>query len=440
MLRNHRAWSYALSSALCMALVFFPSGCGQKPAAPSTADISSSQVESMDEPSSLAAPPDTSSEDAATSEPAVSSGSEANMEENPPVSRVTSKPEPPAKPAGPVSLDLPADIATYTPSGATKEDQAQLFRSADALYNWLIAMCDGDYLKDDQLALYCSLSDSTEKITPQEAWEHYRGQLEQGNAVLGVYTSYPGPCQADITGLVVDGHSLTVGMTAQESSSNEGYITMLKLAVLPAGSVEQVNEVSLDHQVQLIHRYTPEVIPASPYPVRRWSVNVCNDDAPKNAALFSYDELYQWLEETMTIRMPGIEDDMTSLPEDISLGLTDLDHPAAWDEKGEQIPNPDAKDTVKEIADEFAGVFDQGQGVLALRFDNPYPEYSEVITQIERIDRRLEVHFDRYEHSGIHFCILQTHLYLIPLDAALLQGVESIETIETFYHAPQNEE
>ena len=234
MLRNHRVWSFALSSTLCMALVFFPSGCGPEPTAPSTADIPSSQVESMDEPSSLAAPPDTDtlSEDAAT-EPVAPAVSEGIVEEKPPAPPAPSEPEPPAEPAGPVSLDLPADIATYTPSGNTKEDQAQLFRSADVLYNWLIAMCDGDYLKDDQLALYCSLSDSTDKITPQEAWERYRWQLEQGNAVLGVYTSYPGPCQADITGLVVDGHSLTVGMTAQEVSSNEGYITMLKLAGAP---------------------------------------------------------------------------------------------------------------------------------------------------------------------------------------------------------------
>ena len=167
---------------------------------------------------------------------------------------------------------------------------------------------------------------------------------------------------------------------------------------------------------------------------------MCNDDAPKNAALLSYDELYQWLKETMTIRMPGIEDDMTALPEDISFGLTDLDHPASRDKEGEQIPNPDAKDTVKEIADEFAGIFDQGQGVLALRFDNPYPEYSEVVTQIEHIDHRLEVHFNRYEHSGIHLCVTQTHLYLIPLDAELLQEIELIETSSIFYRAPQNKE
>lgn len=439
MLQDYRARSVALSIALCMAMVFFPSGCGQKPAAPNTADITLSEIELIDTPSSLAAPPDALPEDAAASDTAVSADSGADAKENPPVSQVSSESEPPAEPAGPVSLDLPTDIATYTPSGNTKEDQAKLFRSADALYNWLIATCDSDYLKDDQLVLYRSLSDNTDKITPQQACELYRGQLEQGNAVLGVYASYPGPCQADITGLVVDGHSLTVGMTAQEIPSNEGYITMLKLAVLPAESVEQVNEVSLDHQVQLIHQYTPEVIPASPYSVRRWSVNVCND-APKNAALLSYDELYQWLEDTMSVRMPGGDNDETGPSKDISVGLTDLDHPDAWDENGEIIPNPDARDTIKEIADEFASVFDQGQGVLALRFDNPYPEYKEVIAQIERIDRRLEVRFNQYEYSGIHLCITQTHLYLIPLDAALLQGIESIDTIETFYRAPQNKD
>lgn len=435
--------STIIVSLLCAALII-ASGCEATPAnkpsgksqdngsaVPSTAELLVSSSPESEEASLLDPAPESADE--------TSSQQPASPRKKP--SPVTTRQ--PADNSVPQALTEPAPNPVITPAQVTqwvpvlghlkeKENSAFLLRSADELRSWLTELCYWDAFPDKELALY-SVSNGTgavltEDSTPLETVvEMYREAWETNRVVLALQCYYPGPARPSITEISVQDGSMTVYVEANETDSGSGDNRITTLATLPAEALESVQRVEVSSQFHTERQYTPEVLPDSPYPTRRWRIGTSSRGPFKPSICGSVQELEHWLYTNFPTTLMGC---ILTEP-----SYTDLDHPG-WHEGQTWHPGDGAANSKEEILAQYAPLFERGGQVMAMAFYYPvYGNHLHVVRQMERIDNRLLVHYDYYETHPISLPALETLLYLVEVDPALTQGVESVEAIETFYHA-----
>ena len=346
----------------------------------------------------------------------------------------SSVPQPLTEPA-PNPTIVPFQITQWRPvlgSYREKEDSAFLLRSSDELRSWMTELCDQELFPDGELPFY-PISNETgallvaNRTSLETVVEMYRDAWEANRVVLALDCYYPGPAWPKITEISVQDGCMHVYVEASETDSESGCNRITTLAALPAEAIENVQRVEVSSQFHAERRYTPEVLPDSPYSTRRWRVATSPRDPLEPAVCGSVQELELWLDTNFPTRWEGC---ILYEP-----SYEDLDRPG-WHEGQTWHPGAGAANSRKEILAQYAPLFERGGRLVALAFYYPYyGNHFHVVQQMERIDNRLLVRYDYYETSRISLASLETLLYLVEVDPALTQGVESVEAIETFYHA-----
>ncbi len=424
----------ALSMVLCLSILFLTGGCeSNQPAEPDAEAGLVSTAESVEEETLSSQP--VYSEELSLPEPDVMESTVTSIpehtvsqtpdtvasvasvvasdEENPPESSSQS-----AQSAQPISLSLPDDIALWSGKWTQQSQHGKLLRSTEELTSWLVERYHRNGVPDKDILMYPTKNE-VDGFLLSDVVESYRSHFESGNIVLGIYTYYPSlSCHAEITELTVDGSSLTVSMNTNQDPDKDRFTYLVTLAVLPAGCVEGVDRVTIEQPNYLADWYDTK----SPYPTRRWLNHLYGDN--DYTAILSEEALLDWLQRN-SVAPASDGSDMDTYP------FSDRDHPPLYDERDRQHPNPDAVTTSEDIAGLFTSAFGQGKGVLALRFQHSLPMNNEIVTRIERQGNRLTVYYVLYG-SESYGCIAPYNtatIYLMELDAQLLQGVETIEAV-----------
>lgn len=428
-----------LSMVLCLSILLLTGGCESNQSAEpdaeadlvSTAEsieeeaLSSqplySEELSLPEPDSMGSTVTSIPEHTAPSQTSDTVTSLASMvasdEENPPESS--------SQPTQPISLPLPDDVALWSGKWTQQSQHGKLLRSPEELTSWLVERYHRSGKPDKDILMYPTKNE-VDGFLLSDVVESYRSHFESGNVVLGIYTYYPSlSCHAQITDLTVDGNTLTVRMNTNQDPDKDRFIYLITLAVLPAGCVEGVDQVTIDQPNYLADWYDTK----SPYPTRRWLNHLSGDN--DYAAILSEEALLDWLQRN-SVAPASDGSDMVTYP------FSDRDYPPLYDERDRQHPNPDAVTASEDIAGIFTSAFGQGKGVLALRFQHSLPMNNEIVTRIERQGNHLIVYYVLYgteSYGCIAPCNTAT-IYLMELDAQLLQGVETIEVVcERTYHS-----
>ena len=247
--------------------------------------------------------------------------------------------------------------------------------------------------------------------TIQEIAHSYQTALEAGKAVLALHVAYPKDgYRSTITSLKVYNGTLTARVDSEECHyQSNPYSDWLAFALIDAGDVSEVKQVTVEHSMRHITPYTPDPLPNDVYPTRRWNSSRLYGLTPTAQLVRSAPQLEKWL---------------TSFCK-----INNLDDPTVYRLSG---PN-NTSNTPKEVYQEFSPVLEQRKVILALILPHPCPEYTDQVSNLERSGGKLTVHIDQYETSAIHADMCQTNVLFLTLDANEYAEIQNIEFEVTKY-------